>query len=60
MIVTRCRSSDDADWLRLRQALWPHASPARHVAEMATLLERGGACHLAIDAVLIVGAVGSE
>ncbi|MFT3777793.1 MAG: GNAT family N-acetyltransferase [Ottowia sp.] len=33
-------SIDDADWLRLRTALWPHRSVAEHRADMAGLVVR--------------------
>jgi aminoglycoside 6'-N-acetyltransferase I len=35
-------SLPDPDWLRLRQALWPHCSPAEHEAEMADFLADAG------------------
>ena len=33
-MIERCRSIDQPGWLTLRQALWPHCTPAEHRAEM--------------------------
>ncbi len=38
MIVRRISLADQAEWLRLRLALWPPASAAEHRAEMAEQL----------------------
>jgi aminoglycoside 6'-N-acetyltransferase I len=40
--VVRLRSpSDDAEWARLRSALWPNATPAAHRLDMQAWLDRG-------------------
>ncbi|MBM4261786.1 MAG: GNAT family N-acetyltransferase [Deltaproteobacteria bacterium] len=34
-MIEQLRSPSNLDWLRLRQALWPHCSGAEHETEMA-------------------------
>jgi aminoglycoside 6'-N-acetyltransferase I len=38
MLIRYARQSDYPEWLRLRLALWPHASAKEHRAEMAEQL----------------------
>ena len=38
MKILPCTSIDQACWLSLREALWPHVSKQEHVADMASLL----------------------
>ncbi len=37
-VIERCRSLDQAGWLSLRQALWPHCTAAEHHTEMSRYL----------------------
>jgi aminoglycoside 6'-N-acetyltransferase I len=34
-MIERCTSVEQAGWLSLRQALWPHCSREEHLTEMA-------------------------
>jgi aminoglycoside 6'-N-acetyltransferase I len=38
MLIRHVNQSDQAEWLRLRLVLWPHASAEEHRAEMAEQL----------------------
>ena len=38
MLIRHVSQSDQSEWLRLRLALWPHASAEEHRAEMAEQL----------------------
>jgi aminoglycoside 6'-N-acetyltransferase I len=38
LAVEPCTSTEQAGWLRLRQALWPQASREEHLAEMTSFL----------------------
>lgn len=38
MIIRRVTPADEKEWLRLRMALWPDASPEEHRREMADFL----------------------
>jgi len=38
--IQPCSASDQADWLALRIALWPHAKREEHLAEMTEMLRQ--------------------
>lgn len=42
--VRRCGPSDRAEWIRLRQALWPHVTAQAHAEELAVLIEETQLC----------------
>ena len=42
MIIERCTRDRLEDWIRLRQALWPHGNEQEHRSEAADLLARTG------------------
>ena len=37
-MIERCASTEQAGWLSLRQALWPHCSRAEHLTEMSLFI----------------------
>jgi aminoglycoside 6'-N-acetyltransferase I len=37
IIIRRVRAEDQAEWLRMRGALWPEATPEEHQAELAEI-----------------------
>ena len=51
MIIERCTRDSLEDWIKLRQALWPHGNEREHRSEAADLLARKGeaVAFLALD-----------
>jgi aminoglycoside 6'-N-acetyltransferase I len=58
VIVRRCLSNDDAEWLRMRRALWPEVSVETHRNEMVAWLARSDGIVLVAPRTATAGLAG--
>lgn len=58
MIVRRHLPTDDAEWLRMRRALWPEVSVDAHRSEMTAWLARSDGVVLVVPRTATVGLAG--